>query len=419
MQRGVTADWVVTGKPDQTPLAGGAVVVDGAGRIEALGPAGDLKTRYPDARWDHVRGVVLPGLVNAHTHLELSALKGQVPGGAGFAPWAKAMLERRRELSPEADLEAIDAGVSALLRAGTAAVGEVTNTLAALPLLATAPLLGRVFHEVFGLSEQAGRGMLEAALRARAERELPANLSWALCPHTLHTLHPSVVREVMQQVRSAGERSSLHLLEHSAERFFLRDGTGPFADFVASIGASREGFTPPGTDPVSYAASLGVLAPDVLLVHLCGATREELSRVVDSGAQAVLCPRSNLFIELKLPPLFDMLEAGLLPALGTDSLASNTSLDVLAEAAALHARFPQVEAARVFAMATWYGALALGLSHRVGALAEGLAPGILAVDLDKPVDDPFRVLLRSPPPARRVLCRPALPEGQKTLGDAP
>ena len=133
----------------------------------------------------------------------------------------------------------------------------------------------------------------------------------------------------------------------------------------------------------------------------------------------VLCPRSNLFIELKLPPLYEMLELGIEPALGTDSLASNTTLDVLAEASALRDRFPQVPALRFISMATWYGARALRLEHRVGALAPGLSPGLLAFDLEHDVPDPAAYVLRSPPRPRRVLARPALPDSAHSLGDAP
>jgi cytosine/adenosine deaminase-related metal-dependent hydrolase len=124
----------------------------------------------------------------------------------------------------------------------------------------------------------------------------------------------------------------------------------------------------------------------------------------------VLCPRSNLFIELKLPPLLDLLEVGLRPGLGTDSLASNTTLDVLAEAAALRDRFPSVDPGLLFSMATWYGACALGLERHVGALEPGLSPGLLAVELTSAASehDPLRQLLRSPPPARQVLLRPRM-----------
>jgi cytosine/adenosine deaminase-related metal-dependent hydrolase len=154
-------------------------------------------------------------------------------------------------------------------------------------------------------------------------------------------------------------------------------------------------------------------------VHLCATAKEELALAGRAGAAAVLCPRSNLFIELRLPPLYDILHAGLTPGLGTDSLASNTTLDVLAEASALRDRFPQADPGILLSMATWYGAVALGLEQRVGALEVGLTPGLLAIDLERPVQDPLRQVLRSPPPQRRVLARPVMPSPARPLGDKP
>jgi cytosine/adenosine deaminase-related metal-dependent hydrolase len=417
--RGISASWIVTGKPDQAPIKDGALVLDGE-RIVAVSEAASLRARFPELTFVHERAVLLPGLINAHTHLELSALRGHTRSGAGFGPWVRGMIAKRRELSPEANIEAIDEAVSELLRAGTAAVGEVTNSLASVEALGAAPLLGVVFHEIFGMRRETAEVMQKLAREQRAAlAKLPDNLAYVPAPHTLFTLHPDKVREIVAEARSTGQRTSLHLSEHPAERAFLRDGTGPFAEFLAEIKADPADWSPPALAPVDYAQALGVLAPDVLAVHLTATSKEELAKVAASGAPVVLCPRSNLFIELKLPPLYDMLEVGIRPALGTDSLASNTTLDVLAEASALRDRFAQVSPRECIAMATWYGALALGLSQRVGALAEGLSPGVLAFDLDQDVADPAAYVLRSPPRPRRVLARPARPSSGHSLGAPP
>jgi cytosine/adenosine deaminase-related metal-dependent hydrolase len=408
------ASWLITGKPDQAPIKHGGLVLDARGFVLAVGSAEALKRDYPGLLFRSERAVLLPGLVNAHVHLELCALRGETRSGGGFGPWVTGMMEKRERILPEQDIDAIEAGVSELLRAGTVAVGEVTNTLAAVDALGSAPLWARVFHEVFGMRRETAQFMRGQAEAARAARgSLPSNLSYALAPHTLYSLHPESARELVA-ARGTG-RTSLHLAEHAAERAFLRDGSGPFADFLRARNVSPADWEPPGLSPVHYADKLGLLSPDLLAVHLCATDRDELAIVKARGTQVVLCPRSNLFIELKLPPLFDMLALGIEPALGTDSLASNTSLDVLAEACALHDRFPQAKALEFISMATWYGARALGLSDRVGALAPGLAPGVLAVDLPDPEIDPLNVLLRSPPPSRRVLSRPALPTTAQAL----
>ena len=420
--RAVAASWVITGLPGEAPIPDGAVVVDDRGRVVDVGRAAVLRVAYPRAAWETHQAILLPGLVNAHVHLELSALRGETRSGGGFGPWASSMMTRRDVLLPEQNTEAIEAGVSELLRAGTSAIGEVTNTLRSVPALAGVPLLGRVFHEIFGFDRGAVEAQARAYHAARAAvpvADWPAGFGYALAPHTVYTLQPESVQALVADARASGSRTTLHLAEHAAELAFLRDGGGPFASFLAGRGVSSGAFSPPGLSPVMYAEQLGVLGPDVLAVHLCAATRDELVRVAATGAQVVLCPRSNLYIELKLPPLYDILGVGLTPALGTDSLASNTTLDVLAEACALSDRFPQVDRGTLISMATWHGARALGLEHRVGALKPGLAPGVLAFDLTRPIDDPLRHLLRAPPPARRVLVRPLVPAPGTSLQDPP
>ena len=169
-------------------------------------------------------------------------------------------------------------------------------------------------------------------------------------------------------------------------------------------------FPVPHAGPVKVAADLGLLAPDVLLVHLTDVRSEELDLIAASGAPVVLCPRSNLFIEVKLPQLLEMLNAGIVPDLGTDSLASNASLDVLAEARALADRFPSVSKRTLVRMATAAGASALGRAD-LGRLERGLRPGVLSVQgsLD-PGDDPCAFVLRQPAAQRKWVSRRRLGE---------
>lgn len=414
---GHASSWLITGKPDAPPIRDGAVLLD-AGKVVAVGSAEQLQQQYQHASWTIHHAILTPGLVNAHVHLELSALRGETRSGGGFGPWLASMMDKRGKLLPEQDADSIEAAVSELLRTGTVAVGEVSNSLAAVEALGTAPLLGRVFHEIFGMRRETADVMVGLAAQARTNiSTFPQNLSYALAPHTLYSLNPQSAQDIVEAAH--GERTSLHLSEHAAERAFLHNGGGPFADFLEARGVGPADWPVPGLSPVDYARRLGLLRPSLIAVHLCATTRDELRTVAESGAPVVLCPRSNLFIELKLPPLFDMLEVGLMPGLGTDSLASNTSLDVLAEACALHDRFPQVDAKLFLSMATWFGARALGLEHRVGALAPGLTPGLLAFDIERADIDPCTHLLRSPPPARRVLARPSMPTSSRPLGDSP
>jgi cytosine/adenosine deaminase-related metal-dependent hydrolase len=377
----VRADWVLTG--DGEPIADGVVAVDGEGVIADVGAASEA--RFEGAPAERVRGLVMPGLVNAHTHVELSALRGRVPGGGGFLPWVERLIGARVELDEGDEAEAIESAVAGMRAGGTAAVGEVTNGLGAVGALARAGIAGCIFHEVFGQDlarlRDRVRG-LEAELHERVPVWPSEDLSYAPAPHTLYTLHLEVVGMIIAESRRRGRRTSLHLLEHPAERRAIERGEGPVIEWLGA----RSRVEPAALDwpkrpLLDVAAELGALSPDVVLVHLTEARPDELARVAAAGSPVVLCPRSNLFIEAKLPPLLAVREAGVEPALGTDSLASNASLDVLAEAKALRDRFPGVPARELVQMATWNGARALGLP-RHGRLAPGARPGVLAVEGD-------------------------------------
>jgi cytosine/adenosine deaminase-related metal-dependent hydrolase len=412
--RGIAGSWLITGDALQPPIARGALVLDTNERIVAVGEASVLKQRYSAARWQEQHAVLLPGLVNAHTHLELSALCGRVQAGRGFGPWVASLVEQRDQLAPDAIEEGIETAVAELLAFGTAAVGEVTNTLAAVGALGRAALLGRIFHEVYGMRRDVGEAMLGMAEQRRAEiAAWPDNLSYAPAPHTPYTVHPEILCELVRRARALGARTSLHLCEHAAERAYLRDGSGPFGDFLRARGSSAVDWSPPGLDPIRYASAHGLLGPDVLCVHLADARPDEIALLAAAKAPVVLCPRSNLHIEVKLPPLLELLNAGIRPALGTDSLASCSSLDLLEEARVLLERFPSVAPRTLIAMATSYGAQALGLGDRIGMLAEGLAPGVLAFDHDEAAPaDPERFVLSRSQRRRRVLARP----GTRTIG---
>jgi cytosine/adenosine deaminase-related metal-dependent hydrolase len=386
------ADAVVTG--DREPVRDGAIVVGEGGVIADVGPAVELLPRHAGADVVRVRGVVLPGLVNAHTHVELSALRGQVPGGAGFLPWVDRLIGARVELDADHAQQGIDHAVAELLAAGTAAVGEVSNGLRAVRPLARVGIGGCVFHEIFGWRKEP---LLAAIAKLASECDETVglwpttDLAYAPAPHTLYTTHPDGVRAILSLARARSGRSTLHLAEHAGERRALEHGDGPVAEWIAAkMKLSAHELQWPKRGPIDEAEAVGALAPDVLLVHLTDATPTELEKVAKSGAPVVLCPRSNLFIDLKLPPLLAVLAAGIEPALGTDSLASNGSLDVLSEAQGLAVRFGQslsvsVTSRDLVQMATWNGARALGRPD-LGRIARGAKPGLFSIDAPRGIE---------------------------------
>ncbi len=394
------ADHVLTG--DGPAIADAAVAVDETGTVRDVGAATEVLPRNEGAPIERVKGVVFPGLVNAHTHIELSALRGKIAAGRGFVPWVDDLITLRTEITAEEDSEAIEREVSALAASGTVLVGDITNTLSAVTTLARHGIGGSVFHEVLGVDRTAVLRRVDG-LRAELEERVPAwptqDLAYAPAPHTLFTVHPDAIRALIDGAKNRGIRTSIHLAEHPPERRAVEHGDGPFVEWFAKRAQQRPEW--PKKPLFDYAEELGVLAPNVLCVHLTDAREEELARVAKSGTSVVLCPRSNLFIDAKLPPLLAVLAAGIEPALGTDSLASNTSLDVLAEARALQERFPSVQPLRLVRMATWNGARALGRSE-AGRIAKGSNPGLYAVEGEIKTDAAAFLLGNVKAPRRRL-----------------
>ncbi len=405
--RAIHADAIVTG--DREALLDAAVIVDARGEVLDVGAASDILRAHAGVTVERVRGVVMPGLVNAHTHLELSALRGKVTGGAGFVKWVERMMGVRSEENPEENAEAIDAAIDELDAAATVAVGEVTNSLAAVRALARRGFAGCVFHEVFGVTSEAVRAKideLDARVSSRLGTWPSLDLAYSPAPHTLYTTHADAVRQLVAAARAAHRMTTLHLAEHASERRALEVGDGPIADwYERMLKLPRAEIAWPRVSPVVYADQLGALAPHVLVVHLADARPDELALVAKRGSPVVLCPRSNLHIETRLPPLLAVRVAGIEAALGTDSLASNASLDVLAEARALADRFPSVPARELVQMATWNGARALGRDD-LGRVVKGARPGLVAIDGDVGTD-PCAFVLRNVRAPRRFVARRA------------
>ncbi|MDB4980451.1 MAG: Amidohydrolase 1 [Myxococcales bacterium] len=401
----VSAPVVVPMSPEGPPwIAQGAVALDEDDVIRAVGTRAELRRRYADAPETRAEGALLPGLVNAHTHLELSDLAGDVPGGAGLVAWAGACMNASEEHTHEQRRDAALAAAAEAARLGTAAVGDVGNSLASVPGIVAAGLRGTIFHELLG-SRQARTGdALADAARERAEvtkkHPWPAGLGYVPAPHAPYSADPDLLERIFLAAARVGLPTSIHVAEDADELALLRDGSGRWPAVLAAMGVDVAKRVPRQA-PVEYLAHRGAFAGTTppLLVHMVHASRDDRRIARQVGATVVLCPRSNLHIGGRLADVPTMLAEGLQLALGTDSLASTPDLSLFGEVATLAAHFPAVSPYRWLELATRGGALALRLGA-CGTLAPGRRPGVLEVvvgDLAAPLD----ALVRNPnPPVR-------------------
>ena len=349
-----------------------------AGRIEAVGSPRALKTSRPTLACVELPGLaLLPGLVNAHAHLELTGLAGSTPAGADFGKWVRAVVAGRSAM-PTAQLEAsARSGARQCLAGATTTVGDFDATGAAERAFSAdaRQLFPRVvlFRELLD-ARRIERTSLELA-RAQAAWSPGERLSPGLAPHAPHTVSAGLLAEIARVARGGAFALSTHWAETAEEGEWLESGTGPFAGLLVDS---------PRRSGLDLLADAGLLGPQLALVHGNAARPEEISRVAHSGSTLVHCPGSHAFFGRAPFDLRAWLTAGVAVALGTDSLASNSALDMRLELARLMAEHPWLDPRDAWDAATLNGARALGLRGHVGELTPGAFADVLAV----PADDP-------------------------------
>jgi cytosine/adenosine deaminase-related metal-dependent hydrolase len=393
----LSASWVVP--VASPPLAGGRVAVDD-GRVRWVGRAGDAG-QPEGAVTDLGDGVLLPGLVNAHCHLELSHLAGQVDTSRGFVSWVEEVVEKRLVTDEKEVRAGARRGISQLEATGTVAVGDVSNALKHLDLLEESSLKGVVFHEL--LSWDPGKAPLllaasdKIASLAKSGQRLRTQVRVAA--HAPHSVSP----KLMQGILERGGPFAIHLAESPVETEFLATGAGEWAAFLARRGAGRVKFTAPALSPVRYLDSVGALRRGLVAAHCIHCDAGDRALLAERGVHAVICPRSNAALGVGTADVPALLEAGVPLALGTDSLAGVETLDLLSEAAALQRSFPSLDPAVIVRMATQGGADALGLKD-LGALAPGKQAALAFAPAGSDVRDPLAFLTSG-----EAQARPAVP----------
>ncbi|MFT4050707.1 MAG: amidohydrolase family protein [Microbacterium sp.] len=378
--------------PDaQRAIRDGAVAV-AEGAIVAVGPHDEIRAEVHarlagagsgDAavethEWS---GVLTPGLVNAHTHLQYTDMAVLGHGSyTSFEHWA-AKFGELYDLEHDWGAAASD-GVALSLRAGTTAVAEIVTDASARSAVHDGGLHGITFWEVFGWKEQAWLDRGEPTVLSELET-VPTPPARGLSPHALYSLDTVALRSLARIAETLDVRLHIHAAESASEDEFARTGTGMLADRWRELGHPdlallAEGGSGMGVMP--YLDSLGILSPRTHIAHGIYVDADDRALLRARGVAAALCPRSNRVIGLSEPPVADYLREGNAIAVGTDSLSSSPSLSVRDDLAALY-RIARAQGysgddlhARLFAAATTGGAFALGLDRgdtAIGRLAAG------------------------------------------------
>jgi len=370
-----TAAWLIN--PDVAPVAGGAILVRD-GLVAATGTLAELKGRNSATVIDHHDCAIVPGFVNAHTHLELThfpswRLRTHVDyNPRRFSDWIIQMIKITRSLH-EVDFRAsLGEGIRKCIESGTTAVGDIITHYDLLTSYEVPPIRGRLFFEALGHDPARFSERLEQALIA-AEGMHGKLLSPGLSPHTPYTVGEVNLSAIRDAALSRGLPLSIHISESQAESDFVFDTSGPLAsELYPFVGWEQYLMSPRHCSSTELLDRHGLLKPSTLAVHCVHIDLADAHILKQRGVAVCLCPRSNDRLDVgRAPlPLFRKLDIPL--ALGTDSLASNDSLSLWDEMRFALDLFPdELSPADVFRMATSGGAAALGLSESLGSLENG------------------------------------------------
>jgi len=374
-----TADLVVpVGSP---PVPDGAVVVDGD-TIVAVGRFEDLISAHPAAEVTRWQGTIVPGLVNAHTHLQYTSFATVgASRHASYVHWSEAFVQEYDLRRGEDWGTTARAGIDQGLRAGVTAYGDVVTDLAAMTALSDSGVAGVAYYEIIGVPLEKWQDEVRDRVTAvLTSTPTSAEFRVGLSPHTPYTVDEPVLIDAADLARSLGVRLHVHLAEVDSEDDYYRTGTGPLVERITMrVGrpwsvVARGGS---GMGAAEYARHCGLVGPDSHMAH--GVYLDERGREIldEAGTYVALCPRSNLTVGGEPPPITDYLRENRRIAVGTDSLGSSQSLDLLEDVALLAELAsdggydqPDLEE-RLLHAATLGGAAALGLEDVVGSLEPG------------------------------------------------
>jgi cytosine/adenosine deaminase-related metal-dependent hydrolase len=388
-----SADWVLP--VEGPPIEDGAVALEDA-RIAAVGPADELGAgeRFPSA-------AIVPGFVNAHSHLEYAVYAG-FGDGLDFGPWILLHTERKARIGWDEMLAIARLGAAQCLASGITTVGDASFSGAAAPACDELGLRAIVYLEVFGRGPELDERF--SVNRDRVEPVLSERVRLGVSPHAPYTCSPDVYRACVE----LGLPIATHLAESDAEQDWLRRGGGAWQKFGALLAP------PTGKTGIRALAERGLLDQRVIAAHCVKVDDEEIALLAEHDVAVAHCPRSNAILGCGIAPLAELRAAGLRVGLGTDSPASTPSFDMFDELrtavalARVRAERPDaLAAAEALELATLGSARALGLEAEIGSLRPGKRADLTVVSLrDSPYvpwEDPAAAVVFGGSPERVLL----------------
>lgn len=362
------------------PIKNGIVTVDDAGKITAvIDPAASLEP--PDIPFEQVSGIICPGFVNAHCHLELSHLKDKVTRRTGLVNFI-IELQKSRGATGELIADAIEKADQEMYDNGIVAVGDISNTADTVALKSKSKLYYHSFIETFGFLPERAQEVFDKALALLNEfKPMPCSIT----PHAPYSVSKELFKLIQKYADGNDNLISIHNQECEDENKFYRYKLGNFNDLYAHFGLDISYFKPQARNSVQSILPLLTSKQKILLVHNTCTNLKDIYFIkrFDRKINFCFCPNANLYIEGTLPKIELFIGQGYNITLGTDSLASNNKLCILNEMRTIQEKFPAISTQKLLEWGTINGAKYLGIDDDKGTIEVGKTPGLnLVTGLD-------------------------------------
>lgn len=353
---------------------------------EQSGTVMAIHPHLQDNNIQHFEGIICPGFINVHCHVELSHMKGAIPEHTGLTGFLQQVMQKRNDYSEEQKEAARNNAIEEMYRNGIVAVGDIANTRDTLSLREKGLLHWFTFVECIGFSPARAQSSFDYAFKIwsefAAQKSQDKVLQQSIVAHAPYSVSSDLFALIA--AHQAERSMSVHNQESAAENEYYQYKTGAFVDFLKGIGIDDSSFSASNKSSLqTYAHWIGADKP-LILVHNSFSEQTDIEFALQRFKQLYwcLCPNANLYIEKRLPdiPLLSALDAHI--CIGTDSLASNHQLSVLAELLSIDRQFPEIGWEQLLRWASWNGACALQMQQELGRIEAHKRPGILWIKND-------------------------------------
>lgn len=380
--------------PVSAPIIRNGSILVTDGKIRFIGEQNECPDNTPHQIFDYPNHLLMPGIVNSHTHLSLSYLKNKIKSGASFPYWIKKIISYTHAMTEEVEKNAIKEGINSLIASGTTTIGDISRSGFSMDIMQDMKVRGIVFFEIFGFKKSMKEEQENRIYKFLKSYKNDDLVKCGLSPHSPYSVSPQLIESAYHLSEAKYLPFAMHIAETKEEVEFIERGEGAFQKLLEDFGRWEPDWKPSQKTPIQYLENIGTLK-GISGIHLNHINEKDIEIIKENNVSVIYCPKSNQWFQREnICPLMKLLENGINVALGTDSFASNNSLNMFEELFLIKKLFPDIGNESLLQMATINGAKALGLEDEVGSLEKGKWADILCLKVNNG-DDIYKNIFSS------------------------